>query len=567
MDDATLTLIDLLGAVALLLWGIHMIQSGIQRAYGQSLRRGLGRAFDHRLKAFAAGLGITALLQSSTATGLMVTAFAAEGFVSLVPSLAAMLGANVGTTLAVQLLSFDVARLSPLFILIGVAMFRRQGATRTRDLGRVAIGLGLVLLALGRLLAIVTPYEDIPSLRVLLGAAATAPMIALLIGAALSWAAHSSIAVVLLVMSFAAKGVISFEAALALTIGANVGAAFNPVVEAPSGGDRTGKQVAIGNLLTRLSGAAIVLPLLPWIGPALVNIEPSLARCVADFHSLFNLALALLFLPLLSPFAQLLKHWMPAYFEAPDPSKPIHLDAAAREVAPIALGCAARETLRMADILDEMLQGSRAALQTGDKQQIGETRRLSDHLDRLNTAIQSYLTEIDPESLTEADDQRLASILAFAINLNHAGNVLDRNLLTSAAKQLRRGQALSVEAKASIDSLLDRLAQNLRTASTIFMTGDGRAARVLAAEKTVFRDIEAKAIDAHFQQLRNNKAERIETSTLHLDLVRNLKSVNDRLVAGAAYPVLEDLGELRITRLKPKSATPPQKNDPDRRHQ
>jgi phosphate:Na+ symporter len=565
MDDATLTLIDLLGAVALLLWGIHMIQSGIQRAYGQSLKRGLARAFNNRLKAFSAGLAVTAVLQSSTATGLMITSFAAEGFVALVPALAVMLGANVGTTLAVQILSFDVARVSPLFILIGVAMFRRQGATRTRDLGRVAIGLGLVLLALGRLLALITPYEDVPSLRILVGTVASAPMIALLIGATLSWAAHSSLAIVLLVMSFAAKGVISFDAALALTIGANVGAAFNPVVEAPSGGDRTGKQVAIGNLLTRLIGAAIALPLLRWIGPTLINIEPSLARCVADFHSLFNLVLALLFLPLLSPFASLLKHWMPAYFEAVDPSRPLHLDPAAREIAPVALGCATREVLRMVDILDEMLHGSGAALQTNDKQRIGETRRLSDHLDHLNTAIQSYLTEIDPESLTEADDRRLTSILAFSINLDHAGNVLDRNLLTAAAKQLRRGPALSPEAQASIDSLLDRLAQNLRTASTVFMTGDARAARVLATEKTVFRDIEAKAMDVHFQQLRSNKADGLETGTLHLDLIRNLKSVNDRLVAGAAYPVLENLGELRLTRLQPKSATPPQKNDPDRR--
>jgi phosphate:Na+ symporter len=257
---------------------------------------------------------------------------------------------------------------------------------------------------------------------------------------------------------------------------------------------------------------------------------------------------------------------MPPYFEAVDPSRPIHLDAAAREIAPIALGCAARETLRMVDILDEMLQGSRAALQTNDRQQIGGTRRMSDHLDRLDREIQSYLIGIDPESLNEDDENRLAGILTFSINLNHAANVLDRNLLTAASKQLRRGQALLPEAEATIDLLFERLAQNLRTASTVFMTGDARAARVLASEKTIFRDIEAKATDAHFQQLRSSKADGLETSTLYLDLVRNLKNVNDRLIAGAAYPLLENLGELQITRLKPKSPAPPQKNDPDRRH-
>jgi len=565
MDDATLTIADLLGAVALLLWGIHMVQSGVQRAYGPTLRRGLARAFGNRLKAFAAGAGVTALLQSSTATGLMVSAFTAEGFVALVPALAIMLGANVGSTLAVQLLSLNIERLSPLFILIGVMMFRRQGAARTRDLGRVAIGLGLVLLALGRLLAVITPYEDVPSLRILLGTVATAPIIALVVGAALSWAAHSSVAVVLLIMSFAAKGVVSFDAALALVLGANVGSAFNPVVEAPASGDRTGKQVAIGNLLTRLAGAAIGLPLIPWVGSILVSLEPDLGRGIADFNTVFNLALALLFLPFLGVFARLLRHWMPPYFEAPDPSRPLHLDAAAQEMAPIAIGCAARETLRMVDILDEMLQGARIALQTSDRQQISDTRRMGDHLDSLNTSIQRYLTAIDPESLNEDDEKRLSSILAFTANLDHAGNVLDRNMLTATAKQLKRGQVLSSEAAASIDAILERLSQNLRAAATIFMTNDARAARALAAEKTIFRDLEAQAMDEHFKHLRSNKAEGIETRMLYLDLIRNLKSVNDRLVAGAAYPILEDLGELRLTRHQPKSAAPRHKDGPSGR--
>src|SRR3954465_1516508 len=200
--DTTLTLIDLAGSIALLLWGVHMVQSGIQRAFGPHLRRFLGRALRGRFAAFLAGLGVTTVLQSSTATGLMVASFAAGGFVDLVPALAAMLGANVGTTLIVQVLSFDVSRLAPVLVLLGVLMFRRGDATRTRDLGRGGIGLGLMLMALARLLEIVTPYEDVPSLRMLMGAVATAPIVDVLLAAGLTWAAHSSVAVVLLVMSF-----------------------------------------------------------------------------------------------------------------------------------------------------------------------------------------------------------------------------------------------------------------------------------------------------------------------------------------------------------------------------
>src|SRR5438874_5430326 len=168
--DTTLTLVDLGGAIALLIWGVHMVQTGITRAYGPQLRRMLGYALGNRFKAFLAGLGVTSILQSSTATGLMTTAFAAGGLVDLVPALAVMLGANVGTTLIVQVLSFDVSRVALLLVLIGVFMFRRGTVTRTRDLGRVGIGLGLMLLALEHLLQLLTPYEDAPSLRLLLGA-------------------------------------------------------------------------------------------------------------------------------------------------------------------------------------------------------------------------------------------------------------------------------------------------------------------------------------------------------------------------------------------------------------
>ncbi|MGB7127150.1 MAG: Na/Pi cotransporter family protein [Methylovirgula sp.] len=550
--NATLSLLDLGGAVALLLWGLHMVQSGIQRAFGPDLRRGLGQAFSNRLKAFGAGLGVTAILQSSTATGLMVAGFAAGGLVDLVPALAAMLGANVGTTLIVQLFSFNLAAAAPLLLVVGVLMFRQGNASRTRDLGRVAIGLGLMLLALSQLLLIVTPYEDVPSLRILLGAIATQPIIALMFGALLTWAAHSSVAIVLLVMSFATKGVIPLDTGLALVLGANLGAALNPVLETPRGGDRAGARVALGNLFNRLIGAAVFLPLIGWIGPQLLRFEPNLGRGVADFHLAFNVAMALAFLPLLRPFAKLLRYCLPARIAPQDPSRPLYLDPAATETPAIALGNAAREALRMIDVLDEMLQGVAQALAQTDRQKIVETRRMSDVLDRLNGAIAAYLIALDPESLSEADDKRLAAILAFATNLQLAGDAIDRSAMGTLARQLKRGMVLVKGGRADVRTMLDRLGANLRLAATTFMTGDERAARALTDEKAIFRDLEAKATAAHFRHLRESRPAAVETNTLHLDLLRSLKSVNDYLVAGAAYPILEERGELRQTRLRAK---------------
>ena len=547
--NATLTLIDLTGTIALLLWGVHMVQTGIQRAFGPQLRRVLGRAFGDRFRAFLAGLGVTAILQSSTATGLMAASFAAGGLVDLVPGLAVMLGANVGTTLIVQVLSFDVSRLAALFVLIGVVLFRRGTQSRPRDLGRVAIGLGLMLFALQQLLNLITPYEDVPSLRLLLGAIATQPLIDVILAAVVTWAAHSSVAVVLLVVSFAAKGVVPPEAAFALVLGANLGTALNPLLEGVIGGDPAAKRLPVGNLVNRVIGVVLGLALLGPISRLMVTIEPDAARSVADFHTLFNLATALMFLPVLGPFARLLVKAMPVRAVPADPSQPLYLNEAAHEMPSIALAGAAREALRMVDVLGEMLRGGFDALHGGDRKRLAETKRLDTVLDRLNSAIKSYLTALEPDTLDVADDRRLSEILAFIINIEHAGDCVTRGLMGLANKRLRRGLAFSVEGQAEIRAMFERLDGNLRTAAAVFMTDDARAARRLLAEEEVFRDLEARATEAHFARIRAGRVESRETSALHLDVLRDLKRINAHLTA-AADPVLDRIGELLPSRLR-----------------
>ena len=554
--DATLSLIDLAGAIALLLWGLHMVQSGIQRAFGPNLRRLLGRALGDRWRAFLAGLGVTAVLQSSTATGLMAASFAAGGLVDLVPALAVMLGANLGTTLIVQIMSFDMGRVAPLFVLIGVILFRKSLQSRTRDLGRVSIGLGLMLLALQLLLAIITPYEDVPSLRMLMGAIATQPVIDVILAAALTWAAHSSVATVLLIASFAAKGVIPPHAAFALVLGANLGAALVPLLESSTNGDPLAKRLPVGNLLNRLVGCALGLLLLDWVGPLMVRIEPDPARAAADFHTLFNLTTAALFLPLLGPFAWALAKLLPARAMPSDPSRPVYLEAAARETPALALAGAAREALRMADVTEAMLRGALEALDRGDRKQLAATKGLDNVLDRLNGAIKVYLTALDPDGLDEQDNRRLGDILAFITNLEHAGDIVEKGLIAIAAKRLKRGLAFSVEGQAEIRVMLERLAGNVQAAAAVFMTEDARAARGLLHEKEVFRDLEARATEAHFAHIRAGRVESVETSAMHLDVLRDMKRINAHLAA-AAYPVLENLGELLPSRHRSEPAENP----------
>jgi phosphate:Na+ symporter len=257
-------------------------------------------------------------------------------------------------------------------------MFRRSGVSRTRDLGRVGIGLGLMLIALQHLLAMIAPYEEVPSLRMLLGAVTTEPAIDVLIAAGLTWAAHSSVAVVLLIMAFAAQGVVPPHAAFALVLGANLGTALNPLLESGVGGDPAAKPPPIGNLINRVVGCVLALALLNWIGPALVTIEPAAGRAVADFHTGFSILLALLFFPFLKPFARLLARLLSARVDTADPSRPIYLDWAARETPSIARRCRARSATHGRRLRGHAARGGRFA--QSRRPQAGRRNRAYGHL-------------------------------------------------------------------------------------------------------------------------------------------------------------------------------------------
>ena len=552
--STTLLILDLAGAVALLLWGLHMVQTGIQRAFGSDLRRLLGRLVGDRLRAAAAGLFVTAALQSSTATGLMVASLAADGLIATVPALAVMLGANVGTTLIVQFFAFDVGHLAPLAVLVGVVMFRTGGLTRSRDLGRVAIGLGLMLIALARLVAVVAPHQQDPTVRTVIATIAGDPVTALLVSAFVTWLAHSSVATVLLVMSFAAQGVIGQEGAIALVLGANLGTSFNPVIEGRR--DPAGRRVAVGNLLLRGLGTVAVLAGLPFAAAAASRLFGDAGHAVALVHIAFNIALLLIALPLLVPVARMLEAWFPDRVEPHDPSRPLYLDPAATATPALAIGHAAREALRMADLFEAMVVAMRAALDDRDRRRITEAVGLDDALDRLNGAVKTYLSRLENDGLHTGDEARLAAVLAFVVNLENAGDILKRDVGASVGKYVERGFALAPSTETEIQAVFDRVLANLRAAASIFVTENLAAARLLAAEKQVFRTIETRLLADHFSRLREAPNGAREASALHLDLIRDLKRINDHLVAGAAYPLLERGGDLMSTRLREAGATP-----------
>ena len=539
----TIVLLDLMGGVALLLWGLHMVQSGILRAFGSDLRRLLSKAFGNRMAAFAAGLGLTALLQSSTATGLMTASFAAEGVVGLVPALAIMLGANVGTTLIVQVLSFNVTAAAPVLFVLGLVAFRSGARTRLKDMGRVFIGLGLMLLALHILIDTLAPAENAPSVRALLNAITGDPILCVLIAAGLTWAAHSSVATVLLIMSLAYSNFVSPPAALALVLGANLGSAINPVLEGGRRDDFASYRLPVGNLINRAAGVALVLPFLQQITNLFLGFQPNMAKMPAEFHIAFNVILAIIFIGLLDPLAWLLNKIIPASAPKADGLGPRYLDESALETPSLALADAARETLHMGDLVEAMLRKVMTALMTDDRALVVEVSRMDNAVDKLDEAIKLYVTKLTRGSLDEREARRATEIISFSINLEHIGDIIDKNLSELAAKKIKRKLSFSVEGATELTTFHKRILDNLKIAFGVFMSGDVSEARKLISEKTQLRNIELAAAETHLERLREGRPESLETTSLHLDVLRDLKRIHSH-ICSVAYPVLEEAGEL-----------------------
>jgi phosphate:Na+ symporter len=533
---ATIALIELVGYVVLLLWGMHMVQSGVVRAFGSNLRIVIGQTLHNRFAAVGAGLAVTVLVQSSTATAMMTASLAADGLVELVPALAVMLGANVGTALIVKLLSFDVSWIVPLLLIAGYVAFRKARRGIPHDLGRVGIGLGLMLLALHQLVSTIEPVETAPALKVLLGALTGEPLLDLALAAILTWAAHSSIAVMLLIASLAAAGVVTLPAAIALVLGANLGGTIPPVLEGPQA-DPEGRRLPIGNLSIRAVGCVATLPFIHPIAALLLKLDPSAAGSVVDFHILFNLALTLVFVWFLDPVARLLTRVLPTKPKPADMTDPLYLEEAALDTPYLALTNASREALRMADLVDAMLQQFHKTATGGDTQAIKDLVHAGKMLDRLQEAVKAYLTQLGTDSLSSTDVERHSHVLDFAVNLGHAGDIIERSLADAAARKAKRGLAMSPDDASDLTTFVTRVREDLRMAESTFMTEDTRSARKLMERKRQLNAMERATSRRHLARLKVHQPEELEASTIYLTMLRDLRRVNSH-ISGVAYDVL-----------------------------
>lgn len=533
--SGTTLLINLAGSIALLLWGTHMISSALLRGFGTPLRQWLGHNLNNRWMALLSGIGITGILQSSTAVSLMATSFTAAGTLGLAPALAVMLGANIGSTLVVQLLSVDVSILTPIVLLAGLMVFRLRDDSRYESVGCALIGLGLMLLALRMLGSTLADVEGTPVFQLIMQSLDGDLLIALLVALILTWLCHSSVAVVLLIVSLAATGLLSGTTLVALVLGVNIGGALPSVINA---GSSVGRRLPLGNLLVRAVGALAVLPFAGLL--AELKLEPSVL--VVSLHSGFNLLLALVFIGLTDVLAKGLTHLLPAPERDVDPGMPHYLDEAGLEVANIGLSNAAREALRMADMLSAMLGRLVQLFHTSVPACADEVRRVDQSLDLLGAAIRAYLADIGKEGISDSDADRSQEILLFVINLEHAADILSSSLTQLAMRRLRRGEQFSAFERGNIAPLHDALLESLSLAITVFLREDIPTAHHLIHRKETVRRLEAHASREHFRKLQEDKNTWAESGDIFQRVLRDYRRVHHH-IAALGYPLLERAGE------------------------
>jgi phosphate:Na+ symporter len=343
-------------------------------------------------------------------------------------------------------------------------------------------------------------------------------------------------------MSLAYSNFITSLAAMALVLGANLGSAINPVFEGGRRDDPASYRLPVGNFLNRLIGVVLIVPFLPALNAVLQPLQPDLAKLTAQFHIAFNVALAVIFMALLDPLAWLLTRLFPARPEANNQSAPRYLDENALDTPALALVDAARETLRMGDFVENMLRNVMLALMTGNRTLVDSVSRTDNVVDRLNEAIKLYVTKLTRESLDERDGKRAMEIISFAINLEHVGDIIDKNLCELATKKIKRRIEFSSDGAAELEAFHKRILDSLRLGFSVFMSGDVADARKLIAEKAGIRNAELGAAERHFERLREGRSQSIETTSLHLDVLRDLKRIHSH-ICSVAYPVLEAAGE------------------------
>ncbi|MBY2945165.1 Na/Pi cotransporter family protein [Rhizobium leguminosarum] len=542
--ESAIVSINLFGAVALLLFGLAQVKGGMTRAFGTKLRAGLARSTRSGTRSLCAGFIATVALQSSTATALMVASFVEKDLI--VPAMAqiVLLGANVGTAATAWIVALGLGWLSPLLILAGAILLRGRSTAR-QGTGTALVGIGLMLLSLHLLSGATDPIRQSPALSLFITMLGNAWPVALIFSAVLAILASSSLAIVVLILSLAAGGGIDTGLVIVLVLGANLGGAV-PAVLATLRAPTSARRVTLGNLIVRAIGVCIALPLSGY-GADLLELSPLPHQNFAvDAHLAFNVLVALVAWPLSPYVLSLMSRLLPeeeknlenSYLDSNDLARPLS-----------ALAGASREVMVVGDLVEQMLSQAAEAINRNDSSTLAGIAMLEGRVDRIQHAIKVYISKLGHDGLSAEEHRRSMGIVEYAINLEHIGDIIEKGILPEIAKKIERGLQFSPDGKEEISGLFAVTFDSLRMAQTVFATQNATLARRLVEIKEDVRRLEKQSAQRHLQRLREERPESIQTSSLHLDILRDLKRIHAH-IAAVAHPILNQSGLLIESRIR-----------------
>ncbi len=532
-------LVALFGGVALMLYGIRLTGEGLQRAAGNRLRSLLTGMSRNRLLAMASGATITGIIQSSSATIVMLIGFVAAGLMTFRQTLGVILGADIGTTLTVQLIAFRVTDYAPLLVGLGFAITFLAKRGGTKDIGQALLGFGLLFLGLKLILDGVAPLRDNPLATQVLAAVAGSPVLAVLTAAVFTALVHSSAATIGLTLALATHGLVDAAGAVAIVIGANVGTCAS-ALEAAIGATAEARRVAVAHIAFKVLGAALAFP---FIGPFTEMVEGTAmdpARQVANAHTFFNVGISLVFLPFIPWAARVIERFVPDDQPGDTPFRARYLDERALDQPSLALGQATREALRMADVVQGMFRDVLPVFRTDDQALLEDVEKRDDQADFLEREIKLFLARLGREAMGPDLSRKEIGLISFIANLENIGDIIDKNLMELARKKLYQARRFSEPGWVEIVDFHSLVAKNLERAIAAFAAGDKALAQEVLDQRPLMRARERALRDSHLGRLRAGLAESLETSEIHLDVLTNLKRISSH-VSALMFPILDEV--------------------------
>jgi len=528
--------ISLFGGVLLLLYGIKLLNDGLQSVAGSRIRSLVRSLTSNRLTAVGAGAFLTGLIQSSSATSVMLVGFVSAGLMSFRQTLAVILGADIGATLTVQLIAFHVYDYAVLLVGLGLSFTLFTKNTLYKNIGQGILGFGFVFLSLKIMIEAMAPLQANELFREVFVALTDTPLIGILLSAIVTALIHSSAATMGIALVLATSGMIPLDAALYIILGANIGTCATALI-ASMRSPAEARRVAWAHVLFKVIGVALFLPFLPWFQSLVTHTSPDLARQIANAHTLFNVIMAVVFLPFLGLFARLIVRLVPEKSEEKR-FGPMYLDDHVLGTPSLALGQATREALRASDIVREMLSDAVKCLQSDDTAIVENIKSKDNLVDLLDRQIRLYIARLSASSLTESQSRRVMTVLEVTRDLENIGDIIDRNIMPIALKRITKGYVFSQDGMQEIISFHKKTMENFDIAIAAFANNDrGLADRVLR-NKEELSLLERELVQAHLERLRKGLRESIETSHIHLDVIGNIARINS-LITHIIYPIID----------------------------